>query len=86
MMAAIRIVSKIVDDRLRDFVMRLLGTIKNIQFTLENEQQGFDIAMIFAENLNEFGHHGHLAGAAPLLDQGYACGPHAEGARRPCQT
>jgi hypothetical protein len=37
-----------------------------------------------AKNLNEFGHHGHLAGAAPLLDQGYACGRYAEGARHPC--
>ena len=52
MMAALGVVLEILDNCLQNFVIWSLAAIEDFQFLLQNEEQLFNVSMLFEQNLN----------------------------------
>ena len=56
LVAGIRIVLKILDDRLHDVIIRPLGAIKDRQLAIQNQQQFFNVAVLVAQDIDDLLH------------------------------
>ena len=74
MMVAFGIILKIFDYSSQNFVIRRLGTVKNVQFLLQHVKQFFDVSVLFEQNLNKSRHQPHSpAGSAIVSKQAPYC-------------
>src|SRR5262249_4586094 len=77
-MAGIRIVLEIIDDREDDLVIRPITAIEDAQLALEDAKQFLDVAMLLTQQLDEVGHrpspHIDALLARPAMTvEGYLC-------------